>query len=84
MMNQVAEGLLYSADWATKPQANPFVQAMVALQFQFENLAETTNVNLAQELGEILTLPPSTSLRGIVQRLDTLVEPVTRTYATLQ
>eukprot|EP00961_Rhodomonas_salina_P125483 1690276-Rhodomonas_salina.1 len=73
-----------SPSWAKLPELNPAVQALVALEMHFENLNEVTNVNLATELGLVLQLPTSASMQEIVQRLDKVVEPITRNYTTVE
>eukprot|EP00961_Rhodomonas_salina_P178300 2404863-Rhodomonas_salina.1 len=78
------DGFGFLASQATDLQTNPVVQALTALKFHFENLAEVSNVNLATELGDILTLPPSSSMHDIIHLLDKLVDPIAKTYFTVE
>jgi hypothetical protein len=82
-MEKVAQGMLFSETWAEAVWRHPLIQAMVSLKFHFENLNEVTNVNLATELSDILLLPPTSSIQAIIQRLEKVLDPVAKTYATV-
>ena len=83
-MENVASGMLFSNQWATKVWSHPLVQALVALKFHFENLNEVTNVNLDTELAEILQLSTDSSIQAIIQLLEKVIQPVAKTYTTVE
>eukprot|EP00961_Rhodomonas_salina_P080959 1088819-Rhodomonas_salina.1 len=82
-MQEVALGQHFDPEWAEKLERNPFIQALVAIKLYFELLTEGSNVNLATELAAVLVLPSKTSLHELVQRLNAVIDPIAKTFTTL-
>eukprot|EP00961_Rhodomonas_salina_P058784 789501-Rhodomonas_salina.1 len=82
-MQEVALGQHFNAEWAEKLERNPFIQALVSIKLYFESLTEVSNVNLATELAAVLVLPSKTSLHELIQHLDAVIDPIAKTFTSL-